>query len=206
MNFQEPVRYLTDDADIDRHRNELRIFMGGNGDWYVSIAPEGEGDIGRGVRIVTSGSRVPGLAVAIANAYRAIHAATNSAPAEDDAKHLGCESTNICPYPEDHPVHHGGRTSVLLAHPFRNRFPIQGCAGARLGREPKHVGHVAGSVPWWLGLAAWERYAEKNGRDQSVERIAERGGFSQCEMDLFLNTGRNWREHFVQTTTARATA
>lgn len=84
MSFQEQVSYLTDDADIDRHRNTLQIFMGGNGDWYVSVAPEGEGDIGRGVRITTSGSRVPGLGNAIAGAYRALRAA--AAPASESKR------------------------------------------------------------------------------------------------------------------------
>jgi len=68
------ARYLTDDRDF-KDRNELVITLGGNGDWYVSVVPEGQGAIGRGVRICTSGgasSRVPGLAPAIANAFRAL--------------------------------------------------------------------------------------------------------------------------------------
>src|SRR3989344_1085908 len=68
------VRYLTDDRDA-RRRNELVIWVGGNGDWYVAVVPEGEGTIGRAVRICTSGgasSKVPGLTVAIANAFRAL--------------------------------------------------------------------------------------------------------------------------------------
>ena len=73
------ARYLTDDRD-DESRNELVIIQGGNGDWYVAIVPEGEGCIGRGVRIATSGgasTRVPGLAPAIANAFRALVNAGN---------------------------------------------------------------------------------------------------------------------------------
>lgn len=70
----DQVRYLTDDRDYKR-RNELVITCGGNGDWYVAVVPEGEGTVGRGVRICTSGgasSRCPGLAPAIADAFRAI--------------------------------------------------------------------------------------------------------------------------------------
>ena len=70
----EPLRYLTDDRDEER-RNELVIMQGGNGDWYVSIVPEGEGTMGRGVRICTSGGAArakPGLGQAIAAAYRAL--------------------------------------------------------------------------------------------------------------------------------------
>lgn len=68
------VRYLTDDRD-ERRRNELVISYGGNGDLYVAVVPEGEGTIGRAVRICTSGgasSAVPGLGVATARAFRAI--------------------------------------------------------------------------------------------------------------------------------------
>jgi hypothetical protein len=70
------VRYLTDDRDYpEDRRNELVIGFGGNGDWYVAVVPEGQGTIGRAVRICTSGgasSAVPGLAPAIANAFRAL--------------------------------------------------------------------------------------------------------------------------------------
>jgi hypothetical protein len=68
------VRWLTDDRD-EKEKNELVIFQGGNGDWYVGVTPEGEGCIGRTVRICTSGgaaSRVPGLGPAIASAFRAL--------------------------------------------------------------------------------------------------------------------------------------
>ena len=74
--MQEPVRYLTDDRDID-DRLELVIMQGDNGDWYVGVVPEGEGCIRRMVRLCTSGgasSRCPGLTVAISKAYRAIAA------------------------------------------------------------------------------------------------------------------------------------
>jgi hypothetical protein len=71
------VRYLTDDRDFPG-KNELVISQGGNGDWYVGVTPEGQGCIGKSVRICTSGgasSRVPGLTVAIADAFRALLAA-----------------------------------------------------------------------------------------------------------------------------------
>lgn len=50
------------------------------------------------------------------------------------------------------------------------RFPIQ---AEDVGRA--HPRRPAGTVPWSVGVAAWERYAARYGRDQSVERIAERG-------------------------------
>ncbi len=71
------ARYLTDDRDLEGP-NELIIFQGGNGDWYVGVAPQGTSCIDKSVRSCTSGrasSRVPGLTLAIANAFRALVAA-----------------------------------------------------------------------------------------------------------------------------------
>lgn len=76
--MSEAVRYLTDDRDA-KDRQELVILQGGNGDWYVATVPEGEGTMGRGVRICTSGGAqraAPGLGVAIADAYRALQTAS----------------------------------------------------------------------------------------------------------------------------------
>jgi hypothetical protein len=76
-NNIDEVRYLTDDRDSYR-KNELVINRGGNGDWYVATVPEGAGTVGRSVRICTSGgaaTAVPGLGVAISEAFRALLAA-----------------------------------------------------------------------------------------------------------------------------------
>ncbi len=73
------------------------------------------------------------------------------------------------------------------------RFPIQ---AEDVGRV--HPRRPAGSVPWSVGVAAWERYAARYGRGQSAERIAERGGFGFGEMHLFL--GPSWVEHFEAAT------
>lgn len=70
-------RYVTDDRD-EMDRNELVIFQGGNGDWYVGVVEEGTAGLagsGRWVRLCTSGgasSAKPGLTAAIAAAYRAL--------------------------------------------------------------------------------------------------------------------------------------
>lgn len=72
------VRYLTDDRDHEGRLNELVITLGGNGDYYVGVVPQGQGCIGRAVRVCTSGgasSRVPGLGQGIAAAFRALIAA-----------------------------------------------------------------------------------------------------------------------------------
>lgn len=69
--------YLTDDRDLpDEDQRSLVIFQGGNGDWYVQVAPK-HGRTMDGVRLCTSGgasTKCPGLTVAIAEAYRAIKA------------------------------------------------------------------------------------------------------------------------------------
>lgn len=55
-------------------------------------------------------------------------------------------------------------------------------------------GGVAGTVDWEEHCAAWELYAQRYGREQSVERIAERGGFSYSELVLFLGrTPTTWQ-------------
>lgn len=73
-----PATYLTDDRDLpDDELRTLVIFQGGNGDWYVQVAPK-HGRTTEGVRLCTSGGAsraAPGLTLAIAEAYRAIKAA-----------------------------------------------------------------------------------------------------------------------------------
>ncbi|WP_321820730.1 MULTISPECIES: hypothetical protein [unclassified Burkholderia] len=72
--------YVTDDRDLpDVEQRALVIFPGGNGDWYVQVAPK-HGRTIEGVRICTSGgaaTQCPGLGPAIAEAYRAMLAAQN---------------------------------------------------------------------------------------------------------------------------------
>lgn len=72
--------YLTDDRDLpDEELRTLVIFPGGNGDWYVQIAPK-NGRTSEGVRLCTSGgasTHCPGLTTGIAMAYRAMIAAQN---------------------------------------------------------------------------------------------------------------------------------
>lgn len=74
--MSEDRRYLSDDADIDRHDYELVIHdaRDRNGDWYISIVPKGH-KIGPTVRIRTSGgeaSRLPGFIAAIDAMYQAL--------------------------------------------------------------------------------------------------------------------------------------
>jgi hypothetical protein len=55
-----------------------------------------------------------------------------------------------------------------------HEFPLQ-----RLPRG----GNGPGSVPWVVAERAWSTYASQYGTGQSVERMAERGGFCWGEMD-----------------------
>jgi len=66
--------FPSDDCDKN-DKYELVIHLGGNGDWYIATVPEGEGCVGRAVRLCTSGgasTKAPGLTVAISNAFSAI--------------------------------------------------------------------------------------------------------------------------------------
>lgn len=47
------------------------------------------------------------------------------------------------------------------------------------------------SIPWEVADLAYSVYSNKYGRDQSIERMAERGGFGAEEMDELLP---DWRE------------
>jgi hypothetical protein len=68
----EERRYLTDDRDMEEHPMELRLFMGENGDWYMSVLPQGDRYTKHCVRITTSGSRYPGMSAALAALHRAM--------------------------------------------------------------------------------------------------------------------------------------
>lgn len=60
--------------------------------------------------------------------------------------------------------------------PDNRRCPIQAEYGRREENKP------ATAIPWWLAELAYEYYAERNGTSQSLERIAERGGFGRDEL------------------------
>lgn len=55
------------------------------------------------------------------------------------------------------------------------RFPIQMEIQGRL-RLP------ATQIPWWLAEVAYKYYVELYGGQQSLERLAERGGFGREEL------------------------
>lgn len=56
------------------------------------------------------------------------------------------------------------------------------------------------SIPWAIAEEAYQAYAQRFGTSQSLERLAERGGFAWGEMDLFLP---GWRERVDLLTSLR---
>lgn len=68
------------------------------------------------------------------------------------------------------------------------RFPIQGKwqRGGYGDRPP-------GTVPWEVAEVAYAAYAARFGSDQSLNRLAERGGFDHGDMDMFAP---GWRDSF----------
>ena len=59
-------------------------------------------------------------------------------------------------------------------------FPIQ---GGYLCHKPRGATRDAPStVPWWLAQIAYDAYAKQYGTQQSLERLAERGGFGRAEL------------------------
>jgi hypothetical protein len=66
------ARYHSDDRDLPGSDNDLVVFFGGNGDWYVSIVKHGE-RIGPAARVTTSG--VPRGFEGVAPAVSRLHAA-----------------------------------------------------------------------------------------------------------------------------------
>ena len=69
------------------------------------------------------------------------------------------------------------------------RAPVQGAH-----YMPKGAGREPGTIAWVEHLAVFEPYAKRYGRDQSAERLAERGGFSWGEIVMFTGAPpKTWR-------------
>lgn len=67
-------------------------------------------------------------------------------------------------------------------------FPIIPYSSREQGKGPHPM-----SVPWRIAELAYSVYASRYGRSQSLERLAERGGFHAGEMDMLLP---DWRERY----------
>jgi hypothetical protein len=50
------------------------------------------------------------------------------------------------------------------------------------GEPPKH----RCTIPWWLAEEAYKYYVEKFGSSQSLQQLADRGGFGRNELLMLL--------------------
>lgn len=71
------------------------------------------------------------------------------------------------------------------------RFPIQGHTEKKRNADGSIRRVLPITVPWIVGEIAYNDYARRFGRQQSLERLAERAGFGQGEMDSHFP---QWRE------------
>ena len=78
-------------------------------------------------------------------------------------------------------------------------FPIQG------GAYPDPIRpayYPACTIPWWLAEEAYKVYSAKYGTQQSLERLAERGGFGREEL-VWLLRGASGHEREKEVRNAR---
>ena len=67
-------------------------------------------------------------------------------------------------------------------------FPIQAGSSYR-DSEGRMVYPQPSQIPWWLAEEAYRYYSARYGTQQSLERLAERGGFGREELLTFLRRG-----------------
>lgn len=85
-------------------------------------------------------------------------------------------------YPEGNPEFH---LQCVECHAF-DKAHRSGCSSLRA--FPIQGG---GNIPWWLAEVAYEFYHD-NWKGQSLERLAERGGFGVTELICFLRRNENY--------------
>ena len=67
-------------------------------------------------------------------------------------------------------------------------FPIQSDTNWNKDKDHRPVVHNRScSIPWWLAEQAYFIYAKKYGTQQSLERLAKRGGFGRKELLWLLS-------------------
>lgn len=82
-------------------------------------------------------------------------------------------------------------------------FPLQGGSRIEWQYPIKKVGrsivnYPRSTIPWWLAEIAYEVYSKKYGKSQSLDRLAERGGFGREEFLWLLSGGdeNNWPQRY----------
>ncbi len=66
-------------------------------------------------------------------------------------------------------------------------FPIQSD-----GRDAE-----ASTIPWWLAEIAYKQYVKQFGSQQSLKRLAERGGFGREELVMLLAGKEFFKDELV---------
>lgn len=56
-------------------------------------------------------------------------------------------------------------------------------------KPPNTIDSVPRSIPWWIAEIAHRQYVREFGDCQSLERLAERGGFHWSELGMLLAAG-----------------
>lgn len=79
-------------------------------------------------------------------------------------------------------------------------FPIQGehfpgDVGLVTPASKPHVQRPAGQVPWGIAELAYAEYVKVQGYGQSLEKLAERGGFGWTELVRLLQGKRYHGDH-----------
>lgn len=69
---RERRKYVTDDVDQEPNPMAMHLDQGPNGDWYLSIMPDGDRFTRHCVRITTSGNRCPDMPQAVHGLYQAM--------------------------------------------------------------------------------------------------------------------------------------
>lgn len=67
-------------------------------------------------------------------------------------------------------------------------FPIQ-AGESYIDKDGRRIYPQPCKIPWWLAEEAYIYYSAKYGIQQSLERLAERGGFGREELLMFLRRG-----------------
>ena len=68
-------------------------------------------------------------------------------------------------------------------------FPIQ-AGESYIDEDMRRIYPQPSKIPWWLAEEAYAYYSERFGTQQSLERLAQRGGFGREELLMLLRRER----------------
>ena len=90
---------------------------------------------------------------------------------------------------------------IALAAGIKSACIAAGHAGkdAEIADQRRFPVISGGTIPWAVAELAYISYAQRSGSSQSLERLAERGGFGVEELDVLLP---DWRDRCVPRLTA----